>query len=600
MSLIDKLKSSDTINETIYYKSKIHDHQFKVIDNTGDTFSKNKEIKKENHSSLIDNRIQQQSDLMTLAKEEINHNQLFIKFANSRKEIKKLQEEKTIENDLNRLRCEMSYRIITPLPERLAVATQFPLECLQKCGAGLVIETAHSLQVSIEAVAPAFIAAIFIASHGNYIIEVKNGYQEALTEYIVVAIPSGGRKSAIVDFFRKPINKIETDRQISFDKNATSRKSDLEALAAIKKILKSKFKAKIDVESFDQIKVAMKQLSEKLESIDREIQQLKERPKLLIDKPTPKELAMEMARQDEAIAIFEAEGSIWKLRARPSDDDILLKGYTMEPFGDETTTASVNMQGPCLTICTYIQEPVAEKLFSNDTLKGHGLLARILPVFVHENHGYRDANPRDVSDELVKIYSDKIHSLFSIQRPAGREGERTFHTLELTNEARKLWQNYAAYIGQKITDGFFKDFESFGEKLAGHAVRLAGALHLLKYDVPHEHKIDATTMNAGVALAEYFATHATVAFDKSHLQGIQYAKKILNWVDHHRKAQFTEREAHRGVGHCKIEDIRAGMFLLEQHGFIGRYWTQKRIYCIVNPNYTFNYSSFGFQVNNRF
>ena len=135
----------------------------------------------------------------------------------------------------------------------------------------------------------------------------------------------------------------------------------------------------------------------------------------------------------------------------------------------------------------------------------------------------------------------------------------------------------------RIRAGHFDDFEAFGEKLAGYSVRLAGALHLLNNNIPHEHKIDATTMEAGIGLAEFFAQHAIIAFDKSHLQGIKYAKKILRWMERHRMAQFTERDAQRGVGHCEIKDIRHGLDVLEKHGYIGLYLTQKRTYCIANP-----------------
>ena len=289
--------------------------------------------------------------------------------------------------------------------------------------------------------------------------------------------------------------------------------------------------------------------------------------------------------------ILEAEGVIWNHRVRPFDNNILLKGFTGEPFGDETTADSVTMRKPCLAICTFVQEPIAEKLYSNDALKGDGLLPRILSVFMPKNNGDRDPNPREVSDELLKLYANKIRSLYSIQRPKGKKGERTFHKLELTDEARMVWRDYANHIAVRISEGVFKDFEAFGEKLAGHAVRLAGAFHLLKYDVPYNHQIDATTMNAGVALAEYFAKHAIVAFDKSHLQGIKYAKKILKWMDRHRKAHFTEREAHRGVGHCEIVDIRAGMELLEKNGFIGCRCAVKSTHCIVNPNYNYGWLS---------
>jgi len=337
-----------------------------------------------------------------------------------------------------------------------------------------------------------------------------------------------------------------------------------------------------------------KKISEKLEILERETQQLQSRPKLLIDSPTSKELSMEMARQGEAIGIFEAEGGIWKHRVRSSDDNIFLKGFTGEPFGDETTAESVTMRKPCLAICNYIQEPVAEKLYSNDALKGDGMLPRILPVFVSKNHGNRAPYPREVSDELVKKYSDKIHSLFSIQRPTGIKGERTYYDLELTGDARKVWQDYANWIANKISAGAFKDFEAFGEKLAGHAVRLAGALHLLKFDVPHDHQIDAATMNAGVNLAEYFANHAYAAFDKDRLQGVKYAKKILKWISLHKETQFTERDAQRGVGHCTIADIRAGMDVLEKHGYIGRYVTKQTTHCIVNPNIGYQTCTTGF------
>lgn len=536
------------------------------------------------HSQIVHSR----DDCTDEAEHEIRRNLTYIGLAKSRKEVRKMEEEQDLEVCLNELRYNMRKTRIKRLPEEqeLAFATPFPLESFPDWAARLVSEIAHSLQVSIEAVAPALLGASFIGGRGNFVIEVKNGYQEALTAYICVIVPSGGRKSAIINFFRKPLNEIEADLQIAFDGRAPNRKIDLEILEEIKKKIKAKFMKELNPESLENYKEHSKQLAEKLEPIEREIKKSKPRPKLLIDSPTPKELSMEMARQDEAIGIFEAEGGIWKHRVRPSDNVIFLKGYTMEPFGDETTTGSVSMQRPCLAICSYVQRLVAEKLYSNKALQDDGLLPRILPVFVSKPHGYRDPNPRDVSDELVKIYSDKIHSLLSIQRPTGQEGERTFYVLKLTDEARKSWQYYANGIADRIHDGYFYDFDAFGEKLAGHAVRLAGALHLLKYDVPHEHEIDATTMEAGIALADFFDNHVRIAFDKRRLLTLKYAKKILNWMVRQRDDEFTERQAQRGVGHCEIEDIRPALIMLEDHGHIGLYGK----HCIKNPYYLNKFS----------
>ena len=53
---------------------------------------------------------------------------------------------------------------------------------------------------------------------------------------------------------------------------------------------------------------------------------------------------------------MEAEGGIWKDKIQARTDDIFLKGYTMEPFSDETsTTKSVVMNAPCLAVCSLVQ-----------------------------------------------------------------------------------------------------------------------------------------------------------------------------------------------------------------------------------------------------
>ena len=519
---------------------------------------------------------------------ETIQNKIFTGYYNSIKGVRKVLEEQELEYRLNQLRWDMSSKGITPLQEKLSVATPFPLKILPDWAVSLVSELAHSLRVKIEAVAPALLGATFIGARGNYVIKVKNDYQEPLTEYIIVTIPSGGRKSAIVDFFRKPINALEAELQIDFDKNPTSGKSYREALAAVKGQVKSKKIPKHYLESSKGIIKGAQELSEKLEIIDRENQKLKARPKLLIDSPTSKRLSLEMKQQDESIGIFEAEGSILKHRIRPSENNIYLKGYTMEPFGDETIANSVNMQGPCLAICIYEQDSITEKLYTNDALKFDGFLPRFLPVFVSKDHGDIDHNPSDVSEELIERYSDKIRSLLRIQRPIGHKGDRTCHVLELNDEAQESWRDYKNLIAGKIRAGFFQDFEAFGEKLAGHAVRLAGALHLLKYDIPHDHEIDAETMAGGIALAEYFAEHAVVAFDKNYLQGILYAKKILQWIDNHREPIFPQRKAQRGIHGSKKVEIKPGMDVLEKNGFIIRFYTTQTTYWIVNPKYSFN------------
>lgn len=501
-----------------------------------------------------------------------------------------LNREQEIYNQLNYIRNNFYYNNILPLPEMPYIYKRFPLNYLPGWTSDLVSQVASSLRVSIEAVAPALIGAIFIGARGNYMIKVKNNYHEPLTNYIVAAIESGGRKSAIVDFFRKPIIEIENELKITFDTESPSHKNYLEAKNAIKKRIKSKALTNLNVESPQENLIAINQLRDKLDALEKESQCSIFRPKLLIDSPTTKELAMEMARQNEAIGIFEAEAGIWKHRVRSSDDNIYLKGYTMEPFGNETTVNSVTMQKPCLAICSYVQRNIAEKLYSNIALKDDGLLPRILPVFIPKYNNFLHQNQIDISDEIVEKYSNKIKSLFSIKRPTGQSGERTFHVIELTNEAQAAWREYTTSIIQNINTGYYRDCESFGEKLAGHAVRLAGAIHLLKHDIPHNHKIDHNTMHSGIQLADYFSAHAMAVFDENSRINFDLAKKILAWVNRSNEWYFTTRNLNRHLGHHKMVNIQPSIDILQQYGYITCHSINKSKYCIVNPKYILNNS----------
>ncbi len=162
---------------------------------------------------------------------------------------------------------------------------------------------------------------------------------------------------------------------------------------------------------------------------------------------------------------------------------------------------------------------------------------------------------------------------------------REIETLKMTDGARQEYFNFSHRVGIQTHDGKFKDCEAFADKLAGHAVRLSGAVHFLKHDTPWEEPIDSSAMRAGIALAEFYAEHAKFAFDKKQNDSVVYARKILKWVKRHRKATFGQREAQRGVGHCKINQIEAGIDLLLKNSYLAQHLNYKgKLVYIVNPN----------------
>ena len=155
----------------------------------------------------------------------------------------------------------------------------------------------------------------------------------------------------------------------------------------------------------------------------------------------------------------------------------------------------------------------------------------------------------------------------------------------MTDAARQELFNLSQKISIQMHGGKFKQCEALASKLAGHAVRLAGAVHFLQNDKPWEKLIDSSAMKAGIALAEFYAEHAIFAFDKKQNDSIVYARKILKWIKRHCIVKFGQRDAQRGVGHCKINQIEAGIDLLQKNKYLAQHINYKgEMIYITNPN----------------
>ena len=207
-------------------------------------------------------------------------------------------------------------------------------------------------------------------------------------------------------------------------------------------------------------------------------------------------------------------------------------------------------------------------------------------VFAKWRGGPKRVGLQPVGSENVARYEGKIRSLLEIARPEAFGDERTWHTLGLSPDAQALLQTFEQEVNWGVHQGKFANFESFGEKLVGHAVRLAGTVHLWEHDAPQEHLLGSTAMNAGIALARFYVQHAMAAFDLERLQGIKFAHKILKWLRKEPRPFFTKRDAQRALGRCKASEVQAGLDELERCGILGQYMTATHsLQCVTNPRF---------------
>lgn len=496
------------------------------------------------------------------------------------------------ESNINAMRAQLLSFPILPLRQSLEINIPAPIELLPVQAQNFVKTVALALGVPIEMVAVCLLGAIFIAARGNFKIRIDDQWCEVLTAFLILGAQSGDRKSAVVELMRPVFESAEAELRTQFGGSGRSSNRQVlqQVLRRMELHLAKRVERLIDTTGCS-VEVAQSELQAEFaaaEQVRRSLQKPKASPRLLLDTPTLEALAIELERQGEAIGIFEAEGGFWKSRINPSTDDILLKAYTGESFSSDTKTlGSVELRSPVLAACSLVQHGVLQALYDNAELAGHGATPRMLPVFLPSRRAEQIGFSTNIPSAVLDWYRALVRRLLKIQRPAAvaAENERTFHVIGLSSDARVRIGHYGREIDRRIRDGHFQNYSAFGAKLAGHAARLAGAIHLMTQIEPQSEEIHDQAMHAGIAWAEFFRVHAEAAFTPEARDGIACALKIDKWIQRHRPCIFTERDAQRGIGSGRhsIAQIRAGIDELERCNHLRTYITGGRAISVVHP-----------------
>lgn len=514
-----------------------------------------------------------QSPEQTAMAQQISYNNTIANYYHSW-ERRTTQEQRAMDNEnIGAAIAQLSQRPIFPLSMEITVLAYPPVDRLPDNARNLVYTVTSAFGVPLEMALGCMLAAAFIAARGKFKIRVSDRHVESLTAYLLLSAASGQRKSSVVEFFLKIFQDEEALLQSQF---ATKGR---ETARSVLRIVIRKREAELaerfaDLAAQHGLEIAETMLADEFADLERLKKSNSKRlavPRLLANISTPEKLADEMALNGEAMGIFDAEGgALRKIIGSPHMLDLYLKGYTGERFTSETKTAgSVHMTNPVLASCIVAQPKVLEAAFQNDDVVGRGLMPRFLPLFVPPRMGGWDGVPREIPADLIEWYEEHVRRLLRIRLPDSGNEERKLHILELSPEAKAEVDRYRKLVEQQIANGWFDRYAAFGNKLVGHAVRLAGAVHLLKFDDPHTHEIDDESMACGIALAEFFRLHAATAFTPEARDGVTYAPKILIWIRRHGVVHFSENLAQRAVGHAKIAQVRAGLDELARHNWVG-------------------------------
>lgn len=227
---------------------------------------------------------------------------------------------------------------------------------------------------------------------------------------------------------------------------------------------------------------------------------------------------------------------------------------------------------PALTLGLCVQPEILRDIAQLPGFRGRGLLARILYSLPPDLVGHRRIGEDGIPEDVRETYAGSVKSLTVTLAdwtdPA---------VLTLTPGAARMLLDAERAIEPRLDAdaGDLAGVRDWAAKQIGATARIGGLLHLAAHlrdgwGLP----IGEDTMQAALAVGDYYTAHALAVFD---LMGadptMEAARYLLHWIERTRPKRFTRREAHMGISRSrfpKVGDLDAPLDLLEQHGYIRR------------------------------
>ncbi len=418
--------------------------------------------------------------------------------------------------------------------------------------------------------------AITIAMRGRYRVVLHKHWAEWLNIYTNIAKKSGEQKSALAEYFRKPIHDyLSCKRRETREKNTSLnvRPDQFRRLKlASERKLFSKYLDKINKEGeyTGSIDILFSELSDLNNTFDPYIQEQNAQEEIFCNVNTYLGLLKKLKQQGEAIALLDAEASfIFSKYFKESYFTTLLNNaYVGEPCQYDTSTPKnkIDLQTPSINILLFLQTEFMVEHFANEGLKKIGYLPRVLPIFASKyvatdlslNIWQMDGTPFP-SD----LYSEKISKILDITYT--QDQFREIYDIACEPEACGLIKEFHNQNQQDVLDNVYPHMEAFIKKLHGHAVRLAGAIHGWNHLHPHKHLLTAKEMRAGINLALIARDHANIAYNTELKNAKENAIKILRYLfrqDWSRsKPLISSTQLQQNVGFKKAQCLPALDFL---------------------------------------
>lgn len=447
------------------------------------------------------------------------------------------------------------------------VVPPFPLDVLPWAFRQWVEAEATATQTPPDLAAMLALAVLAAAAAKRVRVVPTPGWVEPVNLYVVVALPSGERKSAVFRDATYPLRLLE-DQQIELvgPLRAEALQRQRIAEGALKKA-----EASAMADSTNPVLLTEAESARRiLEAVS-----VPAIPRLMADDTTPEALVTLLQEQDGRIAVMAPEGRLFDIAAglysakgSPPNYDVLLRGHAGDPITvDRKSRGPERVADPAVTLGLAVQPHKLDELAAVPGARDSGLLARMLVAVPRSFVGFRDVFAAPVGSDIATAYADAV--LEVAERLDNAE-----ITVTLAPGAGDAFDRWREQIELDLRPGGRLDAISreWGSKLPGAVARVAGILHVVEYPMGDEINLDV--MQRAIRFGEYLIGHAAVVYGRLAADaGVSLAAKSVPWLRQRLRDNgdvFSVRDFQRLRGVERVEAAQLALDLLEDNGYVRR------------------------------
>ncbi len=430
----------------------------------------------------------------------------------------------------------------------------FPSDALPKDIAAWVAAMAEESQTPEDLAALAALGVLSAAAMGSAVVDC-GAWDEELALYLLVAMPSGDRKSTVLRSAVAPLRALERARRDAVAPEVRARRSRRQVLEKTEQRL---IKAVSDADA-----LTRKEIEGELTRATSELAEIGEPvlPRLLADDATPEALGGLLAHHG-SIAVIAAESALLdNLGGRYSEGAANLH-LVCSAYGGESTTIDrrgrdpEEIERPLMTITLAVQPHVLDNLVSHKIARSQGLVARFAYAFPETQLGRRKTIATRMSRDAIEGWERVVERVFenpkthdtndktcsqgsSVISVIGFQGSK----LTLTDAAKHLLDELRAEQELRLTEtGDLRPIADWAARHPGRVARLAGLLHLAQH--PVDDPISETTMRQALRIGDYLLAHGLMALTGPD----PLVRRALGWLARRGEATVTQRDLQRSVG----------------------------------------------------